>query len=166
MKKKLWSLQNLHAELRNKDNGKSPEIALFVKKASDDIQILLDSIDRPNEEIFPPNFILVRKIFKTTKHIRTSITEVARNQRKPHLKLKKDLKQNLKSITKTFQLLNRYNLIKYQRMLLTEVARKFICQNRISPNILKQNRSIIIVVAVLQFLVVPNTLSWNQVMVF
>jgi hypothetical protein len=67
LKKKLWSLQNLHAELRNKDNGKSPEIALFVKKASDDIQILLDSIDRPNEEIFPPNFILVRKILKTTK---------------------------------------------------------------------------------------------------
>ena len=39
---------------------------MFVKKATDDIHILLD-IARPNEEIFPPNFILVRKILKTTK---------------------------------------------------------------------------------------------------
>ena len=39
---------------------------MFVKKATDDIHILLD-IARPNEDTFPPNFILVRKILKTTK---------------------------------------------------------------------------------------------------
>jgi hypothetical protein len=138
---------------------------LFVKKATDDIHILLD-IARPNEDTFPPNFILVRKILKTTKTYKDKYNGGSEEPMETTSQVEEGFETKSQI---NYQDVPTLESLQFSEILDDATYRSSkaleICT---STNILKRNLSltiVVIVVAVLLFLVPPKTLNWNRVMV-